>query len=54
MLELSEKLFCVFTRVHVSNYSVNCDGADLEALQHFAQAQSFVEGAWAVSSSLLK
>lgn len=51
-LELSEKLFSVFARVHVSNDSVYCDGADLEASQHFAEGESFIEGTWTVARSL--
>lgn len=53
MLELSGDSFSnVFTRADVSDGSVDGDGADLEAFQHFAEVQSLIEGAGAVCSSL--
>lgn len=44
--------FSVITRAHVRKGSADCDGADMEALQHFAEAQPFIKGAWTVDSSL--
>lgn len=51
MLELKDS-FSVFTRVHVCHDSVDRDTADLEALQHFAEAQSLIVGAGTVCSRL--
>lgn len=42
----------MFTRVHEGNGSVDCDGADMEALQHFAEAQPLVKVALMFCESL--
>lgn len=42
----------VFTRVHVRNDPVDCDGSDLKASQHFAEPQPFIIGIWIICSRL--
>lgn len=51
LLELGGS-FSAFARVHVCNDSADRDGSDLEALQHFAEIQSLIVGAWTAYSSL--
>lgn len=42
-MEVSGGSFEMFVAVHVADGSVHGDRADLEAPQHFAEAQSFIK-----------